>query len=228
MAVLEKQVVKEFMPVVVSEVVTSQYQKAGTKTAILRQTIHQKATYPSVHIGNNKSDMLFAEDAFTLPTKEFEDTRTRVAFINVPDNVTVEEVQEHLKSCPEATLYRELSNRPILTDMQEQALQMAYERDGKVGKQTLMDTYADKQVLRYPADYEEEAKRGKLILDKNNKPQYQATFFSKTKKEDVDKRTEAKDDYMASPTILSELQQMLQQAFSPVMEVQEAVQTLPF
>lgn len=228
MAVLEKQVVKEFMPIVVTEVTTSQFQKPGTKTAILRQTVHKESIYPSVHISNNKSDMLYAEEAFDLPTKKFEDTRTRVAFINVPANVTVEDVQAHLKSCPEAVLYREISNRPILTDMQEQALQMAYEREGKVGKQNLMDSYADKQVLRYPADYEEEDKAGKLILDKNNKPQYQATFFSKTKKEDVDKRTEAKDDFMASPTILSELQQMLQQAFSPMVGVQEAVQTISF
>ena len=169
----------------VAEIRVSDFQKAGTKTAVLKQTVETLSLYPTKTVTSDMQDNIFSTEDFGFENQEFKSTRTNVAFIPVPENATVETVKKQLSKFPNATLYRVISNEPILTSNQKYAIE--------AGLKT-MDDFANSQVVRYP---EGDPKAGELILDKNGKVQYKAVFFSTQNKEDIDMRTDDEKMYLS-------------------------------
>lgn len=181
-------------PVTVDKVYKSLYQKEGTNSAQLRQVVTTAAFYPSKRISNDHQDNIFSLEEFGFEEKEFTSEDHRVSWIDIPEAITnVDDVAARLPQ--ESCLYKILSNRPIITDSQANAI------DNPDLPLTL-DKVANRQVVRY-SDGNERA--GQLILDPNGKPQYKHNFFSKTPKEDVDLRTEVANDYYVSDEIKAEL-----------------------
>lgn len=191
---ITKKVVKSAISV--DKVYKSDFQKAGTLTAMLRQAVNNTASYPSKKVGNEKQDSLFGLAEFGFGTQDFSNVENRVAFINVPDDTTVEQVVAKLAAAPHACLYKEMSNRPIITEDQSYSIGM--------GQRTLED-YANSQIVRYSDNHTTETLRGKIILDNNGKVQYRRVFFSATPKADVDHRNADKADAFMSPEIEAEL-----------------------
>ena len=184
----------------VSRVYKSDYQKEGTETAELRQTVTTKSYYPSKSVSNDMQDNVFGTKDFGFEEQEYENTENRVAWIDVPVGISQEDVQAKLAGFENANLYRVLSNHPILTDNQVYAI-----KEGLTTK----DVFAERQIVRFPegsTDTAGNSNAGQIALDLNGKPQYRSIFFSSTGKEDDDRRTEVADDYYASEAIANELQ----------------------
>ena len=170
---------------IVEEVKVSNFQKAGTKTAVLKQTIETISKYPTKSVSSDKQDNIFSMEDFGFEEQEFTSVRTNVAFLDVPANSTIESVEAQLKKFPKACLYRIISNEPILTDKQKYSI--------SAGLKT-KDDYANSQVIRFG---EGSPDAGELILDSNGKVQYRAVYFSATEKEDMDLRTHDEVNYMS-------------------------------
>ncbi len=180
-------------PVTCNEINVGQFQKSGTKTAVLRQSITSVSTYPSAVHEHDFQDNLFANDAFgDEDGQTFTNTEKRVAFLEVPANQTVEKVQALLKNTPKAALYKVLSNAPILTSNHTAAI--------KSGR-TTKDIIGDSQVVRYG---ENDDNAGNLITDENNQVQYRKVFFMSTGADDIDKRYGGSEPY-STPSIVAEL-----------------------
>lgn len=182
----------------VSRVYESDYQKEGTITAELKQVVTTKSYYPSKSVSNNMQDNVFGQADFGFEEQEYTNNETRVAWIDVPEGTTPEAVAERLAKFPEATLYRFLSNHPILTDNQVYGIQAGL---------TTKAVIAESQIVRYPENEEtvQAGTAGKIALDSNGKPQYRQVFFASSAKEDIDKRTSEPKDFYASPMIMQEL-----------------------
>jgi hypothetical protein len=150
------------------------YQKDHTLTAELRQKVITTSKYPGMQISNDMQQNVFSMDDFDVKPQEFTSEETRVAWIDVPENTTVKDVQDKIPE--KATLYRVLSNSPILTNSQKNAISR---------KLITLDTIANAQVLRYPAGHESE---GEIILDPEGRVQYRKIFFWKEHREDQDLR----------------------------------------
>lgn len=198
-----------FKPMLVSRVYKSDYQKEGTMTAEIKQTVETKSFYPSKSVSSDLQDNPFDLEAFGFEAKEFESSSVRVAWIDVPADATKELVEAKIATLPKARLYRILSNHPILSDRQQYAIENPIE--GATTRLTL-EGVADRQAVRYPKDHPTHA--GLLIPDVNGKPQYKAVFFTSTFKEDVERRTEDVKDFYASPTMLEELTGTINQSLT--------------
>lgn len=185
---------------VVSRVWKSDYQKEGTLTAELKQTVTTISKYPGKSVSNDLQSNIFGMEEFGFETKDFTQSRTDVAWIDVPANSTVESVTQKLSEFPTACIYRVMANKPIIHSGQQARL----ESETSENANNLYNQIANRQVLRYSDKDEQNA--GKLILDNLGKPQYKATFFSNVAKEDADYRT-LDQDYYASPEIHAELNQ---------------------
>lgn len=195
---ITKNVVKS--AITVDKISASENQKAGTLTAQLRQVITTNASYPSKRVGNEKQDSLFGTAEFGFTTQDFSSVENRVAFMHVPVGTTAEVVLAKLAQAPQSCLYKELSNKPIITEDQNYSI--------TVGQNTL-ESFANTQVVRYPdSPAVAENLRGKIILDNNGKVQYRRVFYSSTPKEDVDGRTADVADAFISGEIQAELASM--------------------
>jgi hypothetical protein len=172
-------------PITVAEIRVSDWQKAGTKTAVLKQSIKTISSYPTKTVTSDMQDSIFSLQDFGFETQDFVSERTYVAFIAVPENATVESVTAQLAKFPKASLYRVLSNEPILTNNQKNAIER--------GLRTL-DEFANSQVLRYGEGTE---KAGQLLLDSNGKVQYKAVYFASQGHEDIDLRTQDERMYLS-------------------------------
>lgn len=177
----------------VSRVYSSDYQKEGTLTAELRQTVTTKSYYPTKSVANNMQDNVFGMEDFGFEEQEYVNQENRVSWIDVPMGTSAEAVLAKLESFPGASLYRVLSNHPILTDNQVYAINQGL---------TTKDVFAERQIVRYPEGSEN---AGKIALDSNGKPQYRAVFFSSSAKEDQDNRTVEPGDKYVSAMIANEL-----------------------
>lgn len=175
----------------------SQYQKEGTLTAQIRQTVTTVATYPSKQVSTDKQQGLFGIEDFGFTGQDFTNTETRVAWIPVPVGISEEQVKEKLKAANAtfATIYKSLSNQPILDKNQKYAVSV-----GLNG--VTLDTFANSQVVRFPQGH---AKEGQLCLDANNKVQYRRTFFWNTPLDDQDTRSTDPADVYLSPELAIEL-----------------------
>jgi len=187
-------------PIEISRVYSGNYQKEGTLTAELKQTIETVSFYPSKSVRNSLQDNPFETKEFGFEEQKFEAKETRVAWIDVPAAAfdTVEKVAARINAIPEAMLYKVLSNKPSISDAQQAGINAG---------QTTLDIIANSQVVRYPKDTKigEVDVTGKIVLDVNGKPQYRGIYYSNTAKEDIDLRTKDATDFYASPEIIAEL-----------------------
>lgn len=159
---------KTYGKITVDNVKPDEYKK-NLGSAQLRQTVIK--SYPTTQVSNNMSDSLFSIDSFDLEGgKEY--SEDRVTWISVPLDATVKQVEDMLSKCADACIYKVLSHEPILTSGQEYALE---------------------QGLKDLSDYENSQRvcdnDGNPIADANGAIQFSAKFFSKTFREDQDRRT---------------------------------------
>jgi len=178
----------------VRELRPGEYQKKGTITAVLEQLVVTTSIYPGIRTTSNLQQNMFGEEEFSAEPQEYVSKTMRVAFVNVPEDKTAEQVQ---KAIPKnAHIYRILDNRPILSDNQKNAIDRGL---------TTLDVIGDGQALRYP-DLDENGKphphAGELILF-NGKVQYKVNMFWMSPKEDIDYR--GKHDEYRTPKIKAEL-----------------------
>lgn len=165
-------------PITLDEIRVGEFQKEGTKTAQLRQVRETRSTYPSKRIDSSLQQNFFDSEDFGFEGKTFDGQETRMAFVLVPENVTMEQMQVKLEAANKngACIYRVLSNQPILDEHQLYAISQGL---------TTVDRFANAQIVRYPEGHE---KAGQITLDKASRPQYRKTYFWNTKREDVDNR----------------------------------------
>jgi len=180
-------------PLAISRVHATAYQKEGTLTAELKQTVTNKSYYPSKSVSNNMQDNPFSTADFGFSEQEYTSEEKRVAWVDVPVGSTIESVAAKLASLPEANIYKVLANKPILSDNQIYGINAGL---------TSKEAIADKQAVRYPDGHPQ---AGTLILDTNGKVQYKATFFKSTAKADEDLRTADVTDFYATTAMNSEL-----------------------
>lgn len=191
---IRKNVVKS--PLSVSRVYKGDFQKPGTLTAEIKQTVETVSHYPMQAVVDSLQDNIFSTQDFKFEEKKFENKEVRVAWIDVPEGLNEEQVRQKLASFTKANLYRILSNRPILSDRQQHAI------DNPELPQVTLDTFANAQAVRYPENHEN---AGALALDKNGKIQYRGVFFASAGSEDKDLRTADLADFYASAELTAEL-----------------------
>lgn len=179
----------------VTRVYKSDWQKEGTLTAEIKQTVKTVSAYPSKSVSNNMQDNVFGAEEFGFETTSFENNETRVAWIDVPLDSTVESVIAKLEKFPAATLYKVLSNKPILNDSQIYAIAQDL---------TSKDIIGDRQAVRYPANHED---AGSLVLDNNGKIQYRVVCFKTHAIQDIDARTAEPSDVYMTSTVAAEFQE---------------------
>lgn len=175
------------------------YQKDGTLTAQIRQTVTTVSEYPSKQVNSDLQQGLFATGDFGFTSQPFTNQETRVAWVLVPAGTTEADVMVKLAAinATGATIYRMLSNHPILDQNQKNAVKIG------LGGVTL-DTFANRQVVRYPTGVNH-PQEGQICKDANNKVQYRRTFLWNTPLEDQDKRSSDPMDVYMSPEIELEL-----------------------
>ena len=182
-------------PVSVARIYANKYQKEGSLTAELKQTVSTKSTYPSKSVKNSLQDNLFdAIDDFGYKGKEYDTSSVRVAWIDVPKATTEDQLTEML-SDHDTCIQQILSNSPILHDGQENAIQNGV---------TTKDVIAESQILRFPKGSKKE---GQIILDSSTeKPVYKVNIFKTSKVEDLDNKTSDPDDYYLPESLKKELE----------------------
>lgn len=176
----------------ISRVYAASYQKEGTLTAEIKQTVTTKSFYPSKSVSHNLQDNPFSTSDFGFSEQEYTSEERRVVWIDVPTGSTEATVAAKLATVPNATIYRILANYPILSDSQNYAITAGL---------TTMDIIAERQTVRYPEGHPQ---AGALILN-NGKPQYKATFFKASAKADEDMRTADPADFYATAEMKVEL-----------------------
>jgi hypothetical protein len=177
-------------PISVDDIYVGKFQKQGTLTAMLRQKFTTVAKYPTAVHDSDMQDNIFSSSDFGDTTKDFTSVENRVAFIDVPEGTTKEAVVALLARIPEATLYKVLSNAPILTNNHQNAIDRGL---------TTLDDIANSQVVRYGENHDN---AGQLIMEAG-KVQYRKVYFSKTAKADIDRRnSESHPEYMSAEIAL--------------------------
>jgi hypothetical protein len=185
MAEIKKTTTKE--NVYVDSLSVSKFQKTGTVTAMLRQKVTVTSEYPSSVHDSNMEQNPFGTNDFNDEVKSYDSEQNRVAFIDVPEGMTKEQVQAKISA--QACLYRVLSNAPILTDNHQNAISRGL---------TTKEALAESQVIKYPDGSRDAAgndNSGLPILDKANKVQYKKIFYWNTAKDDIDYR--GSEDHVA-------------------------------
>jgi hypothetical protein len=183
---------KSVTAISVDRIYLGDFQKEGTKSAQIRQTVVTKSFYPSKKVTSSHQDNPFTIAEFGFEEADFTNEDKRVAWIDIP--VAISNPDDVMAAIPkDGVLFKCLSNRPIITDNQAYAIEANIRT---------MDEIADKQVIRFGKEHDE---AGKIILDANGKPQYRAIFYSNTAKEDVDSRTEKAEDFYASVNVKTEM-----------------------
>ena len=180
-------------PIVVSRVYKASYQKDNTMTAELKQTITTKSYYPTKSVSNELKDNPFSNAQLGITEGEpYVQNETRVTWIEVPVDSTVESVQAKLATLPNANIYKILANRPILSSSQQAGIDAGL---------TTTDIIANGQAVRYSKDH---SQAGKLVLH-NGKPQFRVTYFKSLGSPDMDMRTSDPADFYQTPAMKIEL-----------------------
>lgn len=179
-----------------------EFQKEGFESAQLRQVIKSISYYPAKKVTSNMHDNLFSNDELGIKEQEFESEENRVTWMDVAIGTTVEQVTKRIADVKTATLYKILSNKPIITDNQENAIARGFRT---------MDDFANTQAVRYPEGVTKSIGgvntdvSGTLVLDNNDKIQYRRVFLSKVDKADIDLRNDNIADMYLSPELMEEL-----------------------
>lgn len=186
-------------PVSFSRTYTAEFQKEGTKTVEISQKVTTKSFYPSKKVASDLQNGLFDADEFGFAEQVFTSEESRMAWLPIPESMKDSEVAARIAAdaAKGSTIYRTLSNCPILDENQKYAISSGL-RD--------MDHFANSQVVRYPENDKTiaDGTAGHIVKDVNGNPQYRRTFYWKTPHEDIDVR-DASNVYM-SQDIALELQ----------------------
>lgn len=182
----------------VSRVFKNTYQKEGTMTAELRQSVVTDSFYPSAQVANDHQDNVFGTEDFGFTEQKYSNTEKRVSWIDVPASATQKQVAVKLASHESANLYKILSNQPILTSSQKSAIDAGL---------TTKDIIAESQVVRLPEGTQRNGEDVglQLALDPNGKPQYRGVYFSTEGKEDIDNRNSDPEDFYTTEKIKAEM-----------------------
>lgn len=158
-------------PITVSRVYASDFQREGTLTAELKQTVKTTSMY------DNRTDDGLNDSLFDgTQSQKYETNETRVYWSSVPEGSTVETVEEQLRKYPNACLYRILASTPIVSDSEQWGIDKGM---------TTLDAIAERQLVRYPANH---AQAGEPVLWHGEK-QYRRICFSLVAREDEDRRS---------------------------------------
>lgn len=170
------------------------FQKEGSITAEIEQVVITTSFYPAKKVSSDMQAGLFSLAEFGYAETPYESTETRISWVPVPVDSTVEEVAVRLAvmEAAGATNYKVLANEPILDENQKFAIG---------AKRRTKDQFAATQVCRYPKGHADE---GKLILDENHNPFYRRIFFMDKPQVDIDARD--KNKVYLSPEIIAEMQ----------------------
>ena len=176
---------KSYEPILVHSVEDHKF-KDNQKQITIKQVVNKETIYQTRRISNSLNDSIFEEDNQVSNSEPLFSKETRVVFRPTKNmSATKESVEDQFKKYPEATLYRIMSNHPILIKDDEE--------DIKAGFKTKVQI-AVSQICKYPTGHEKE---GQVILTDQNKVQYRRIAFSTTFKEDIDYRNnDPKDMYV--------------------------------
>jgi hypothetical protein len=182
----------------------SRFQKEGTRTAVVRQNIVTLSYYNAKQYADSMTETFVSTKDFNPAygfgeKAPFEGTERRVAFENVPVEWTLDDIQKRLAQFPNARIYKVMSNYPILSSQQENAITR--------GLRTL-DDFAERQAVRYSRYVKDPALIGKLTLV-NNKVQYRKTFLSVSGKPDEDHRTTDPTDFYETEKLKAERMELI-------------------
>lgn len=177
----------------------AEYQKKKTLSVELRQKLITLSYYPTTKTRNEMSGGLFSTEDFGFNAEPFKSEENRVAWVNVPENATMEQVTAMLEIAKKngAEIYRVLSFHPIISADQQYAIDN--------GLRTI-DDFANQQVMRYPQNDSTiaDGTANTLIVDKTTgNAQYRKTFFWDKARKDEDKRDVT--NVYVSPEIAAEL-----------------------
>jgi len=148
-----------------------------------------ESTYPEAGVGNSLNDSIFGDEDFGFGEGETF-TENRVAWMDVPVGLTVEQVQEKLNSFPHARIYRVMSLKPILTDEQKRAMTTGiseYVDSDSVVHKCDMEYYKRQQMVPTPETAKLPREQRQPLLYKGY-TQYRITAFNKDGQSDIDHR----------------------------------------
>ena len=178
-----KKITIEREPLVAEKIVNGKYNNSNNYLCVVSQNI--KEVYHYSNSSSVLSSSLYSKKELDKPvqgTKRVYNKKYTV-FVEIPHGTTLEDVKDRLSSHPKGTIFRILSNHPILNNVQKELLlkgQLDYDELGL------------KQILRYTT---EGKNKGKLILDRYGKPQYFESYLSLEGRENIDIRTSDPNDY---------------------------------
>lgn len=163
-------------PIKAVRVIKNHYNNGVKRLCLLEQKVTEIYQYP-------KKSTLLSKNLFSdSELGKYEEKKYNKLFtvlIEMPDNVSIIDIQARLDAHPKANIFKVLSNHPILNrNEKEMLLKGILEYDDK----------AMKQIIRYRNG------RG-LILDRYGKPQYFSTYLSLSGQENIDIRTSIPTDY---------------------------------
>lgn len=189
--------------ITVSRVYRANYQKSGTLTAEMKQEVTEVTLYPDKVIRDDLQGNIYDIAEYNQDKKEFKKSRIDVTWIDVPDTESVESVKARLSQYPNATLYRVISNHPIMSESTQKYIQNLIDTGQEAMAKKVKDRMANSQVLRYRETSPDDGHyKGELILDKFGKPQYKYCFLDETgTKEDIDLKTEDPQDFYTTVEI---------------------------
>jgi hypothetical protein len=177
---------KTRQPIVVRKLRESFKQDKNGNTLLSAELAQTIVTHlPSAKPTNSLNDSLYTTDDYNLNTTDYDETR--VCFIVVPANQTIESVQKKIETLKDACIAKTLSYSPILSEEDLSAIESYKAGTLKSEEPIDLDYYANKQAVRYGKNSENE---GKLILH-NGFVQYKRNSFHTSMTEDKDLRDKA-------------------------------------
>lgn len=188
-------------PLLFSRIFVNQFQKPGSKSLEVKQQLITNAVYTGIRISSSLNDSLFEPEDFGEATepRKYSSTETRVAWILVPANAPDAVIMELFNKVKDTgIIFKILSNSPVFDENQIDAI------NRNLRGANTYDELADKQAVRYGAG-DINGNAGKLILDKKGNAQYKRTGFSKTPREDEDRRY-GKSEIYQTPKIKAEME----------------------
>ena len=198
----------------VERVYTGDFQKSNTQTAELHQRVTTVAVYDGAKHSNSLQQNIFDAAEFGDTDQTYTNSEMRVAFIEVPVGTTLEQVQAKINQLKDATLYKILSNAPILHSNHKSAIANGLTTKDKIG---------DGQVVRYPADHKN---AGEIIFDNNGNVQYRKVFFWASHKDDMDLRGTKENPPYITQTLMEELEEVVPGSFIQEAEMEITNQTI--
>jgi len=161
----------EYSDLMVESVRPHKY-KEGRMQAQLKQIVTKTSKYPGADGSSDKQDALYEAEDFGEESNEFRSTQKRIAWIDVPNNSTIESVQTWVnKKYPEGTIYQIISYHidDCITDGQMNMI-------SNPSTELTLDKLKEKHLLK---------NNKKEPILKYGQKMYRALYFSRTRRADI-------------------------------------------